>query len=402
MDFTQSMTSVRRLGVVAGFLCLITAWAASAPPAAAIEVVARQAILMDMATGAVLFEKNADDPTSPASMSKLMTAYMVFERLRDGRLSLDDTFLVSETAWRKGGAKSGSSTMFLDPGKRVRVEDLLRGIIVQSGNDACIVIAEGLAGSEQAFAEEMTRRGRQLGLRNSVFKNATGWPDPGHEMSVRDLAVLAKRTIEDFPEFYHYYAERNFTYNGIRQINRNPLLYRDMGADGLKTGHTSASGYGLTASVTRGDRRLILVVNGLPTKKARSREPKRLFEWGFREFQNYALLKAGDVVADADVWLGKEATVPLVIDKDLMITLARKARPKMKVKAVFEGPIPAPVAMGTEIARLVVTVPGEETVQVPLVAGAEVERLGLLGRLGAALKYILWGGAVTAGQAAAR
>ncbi len=401
MDFAQSMTSVRRLGVVAGFLCLITAWAASAPPAAAIEVVARQAILMDMATGAVLFEKNADEPTSPASMSKLMTAYMVFERLRDGRLSLDDTFLVSETAWRKGGAKSGSSTMFLDPGKRVRVEDLLRGIIVQSGNDACIVIAEGLAGSEQAFAEEMTRRGRQMGLQNSVFKNATGWPDPGHEMSVRDLAVLAKRTIEDFPEFYHYYAERNFTYNGIRQINRNPLLYRDMGADGLKTGHTSESGYGLTASVARGDRRLILVVNGLPTKKARSREPKRLFEWGFREFKNYALFKAGDVVADADVWLGNDATVPLVIDKDLLITLARKARPKMKVKAVFEGPIPAPVAMGTEIATLIVTVPGEETVRVPLVAGAEVERLGLLGRLGAALKYILWGGGVT-GQAAAR
>lgn len=396
------MTPVRRLGVLAGFLCLITAWAASAPPAAAIEVVARQAILMDMATGAVLFEKNADEPAPPASMSKMMTAYMVFERLLDGRLSLDDTFLVSETAWRKGGAKSGSSTMFLDPGKRVRVEDLLRGIIVQSGNDASIVIAEGLSGSEQAFAEEMTRRGRQLGLTNSVFKNATGWPDPGHVMSARDLAILARRTIEDFPEFYHYYAERNFTYNGIRQINRNPLLYKDMGADGLKTGHTTESGYGLTGTVKRGDRRLILVVNGLPTKKARSREPKRLFEWGFREFQNYALLKAGDVVADADVWLGKEATVPLVIDKDLMITLARKARPKMKVKAVFEGPIPAPVAMGTEIARLIVTVPGEETVQVPLVAGAEVERLGLLGRLGAALKYILWGGAVTAGQAAAR
>ena len=395
------MTSVRRLGVLAGFLCLITPWAAFAPPAAAIEVVARQAILMDMATGKVLFEKNADEPAQPASMSKLMTAYMVFERLRDGRLSLDDTFLVSETAWRKGGAKSGSSTMFLDPGKRVRVEDLLRGIIVQSGNDACIVIAEALAGSEQAFAEEMTLRGRQLGLTNSVFKNATGWPDPGHEMSVRDLAVLAKRTIEDFPEFYHYYSERNFTYNGIRQINRNPLLYKDMGADGLKTGHTNDSGYGLTGTVKRGDRRLILVVNGLPTKKARSREPKRLLEWGFREFQNYALFKAGDRVADADVWLGKEATVPLVIDKDLMITLARKARPKMKVKAVFEGPIPAPVAMGTEIARLIVTVPGEETVQVPLVAGAEVERLGLLGRLGAALKYILWGGAVT-GQAAAR
>ncbi len=395
------MTPVRRFGLLAGFLCLITGAVFSAPPAAAIEVVARQAILMDITTGAVLFEKNADDLTAPASMSKLMTAYMVFERLRDGRLSLDDTFLVSETAWRKGGAKSGSSTMFLDPGKRVRVEDLLRGIIVQSGNDACIVIAEGLAGSEQAFAEEMTRRGRQLGLTNSVFKNATGWPDPGHQMTVRDLAILAKRTIEDFPEYYHYYAELNFTYNGIRQINRNPLLYKDMGADGLKTGHTNESGYGLTATAKRGDRRLILVVNGLPTKKARSREPKRLLEWGFREFQNYALFKAGDVVSDADVWLGNDATVPLVIDKALVISLPRKARRKMTVKAVFEGPIPAPVLKGAEVARLVITAPGEETVEVPLVAGADVDRLGLVGRLGAALKYIVWGGAMT-GQAAVR
>ena len=366
---------------------LVFIWA----PARAIETIAREAILMDMTTGEVLFEKNADQAMAPASMSKMMTAYMVFERLRDGRLSLDDTFSVSETAWRKGGAKSGSSTMFLEPGNRVRVEDLIRGIVVQSGNDASIVIAEGLAGGEEAFALEMNRRAQELGLRNSTFKNATGWPDPGHETTARDLAILAIRTIEDFPEYYHYYTEKEFTYNGIRQINRNPLIYKDIGADGLKTGHTADSGYGLAASAKRGDRRLILVVNGLLSRKARAREPERLLEWGFREFSNYTLFKAGDRVSEADVWLGRDTAVPLLIEGDLVITLARKARLGMKVTVQYEGPIAAPIAKGDRLAKLVVTAPEREPLEVPLVAGADVERLSLFGRLGAALGYILWG-----------
>ena len=366
---------------------LVFSWA----PAQAIETIAREAILMDAATGVVLFEKNADQPMAPASMSKMMTTYMVFERLRDGRLSLDDTFSVSETAWRKGGAKSGSSTMFLEPGTRVRAEDLLRGIIVQSGNDASIVIAEGLAGSEEAFALEMDRRARELGLRNSTFKNATGWPDPGHVITARDLAVLSIRTIEDFPEYYHYYAEKDFTYNGIRQINRNPLIYKDMGADGLKTGHTAESGYGLAASAKRGDRRLILVVNGLLSRKARAREPERLLEWGFREFNNYTLFKAGDRVTEADVWLGRNTFVPLHIEENLVLTLARKARLGMKVTVEYEGPIPAPIAKGDRLAKLVITAPETEPLEVPLVAGDDVQRLSLFGRLGAALGYILWG-----------
>ena len=366
---------------------LVFIWA----PAQAIETIAREAILMDMTTGEVLFEKNADQAMAPASMSKMMTAYMVFERLRDGRLSLDDTFSVSETAWRKGGAKSGSSTMFLEPGNRVRVEDLIRGIVVQSGNDASIVIAEGLAGSEEAFALEMNRRAQELGLRNSTFKNATGWPDPGHETTARDLAILAIRTIEDFPEYYHYYTEKEFTYNGIRQINRNPLIYKDIGADGLKTGHTADSGYGLAASAKRGDRRLILVVNGLLSRKARAREPERLLEWGFREFSNYTLFKAGDIVSEADVWLGQNTAVPLLIEGDLVITLARKARLGMKVTVEYEGPIAAPIVKGDRLAKLVVTAPEREPLEVPLVAGANVERLSLFGRLGAALGYILWG-----------
>ena len=371
------------------FLLAFVLW--FSPPALAFETIAEQAFLIDMTTGEVLFEKNADRPVPPASMSKMMTAYMIFERLRDGSLTLEDTFTVSENAWRKGGAKSGGSTMFLEPGERVKVEDLLRGIIVQSGNDACIVVAESLASSEEAFAEEMTARARELGLKNTVFKNATGWPDPGHLSTARDLALLAQRTIEDFPEYYHYYGEKEFTYNSIRQINRNPLLYKDIGVDGLKTGHTEASGYGLAASATKGDRRLILVINGLPTKKARSREPERLLNWGFRDFNNYRLFSAGEEVTEADVWLGKEAKVPLVIEREMLLTLARKARRKMKVTVSFENPIPAPIAKGDPVAKLVLTVPGRDPLEVPLLAGVAVERLGLFGRLGTALKTIIWG-----------
>jgi len=359
--------------------------------AQAVESMAKQAILIDATTGAVLFSKNADMPMPPSSMSKMMTVYILFERLRDGSLSMDDTFSISKNAWRKGGAKSGGSTMFLIPGKRVRVEDLIRGIIVQSGNDACIVVAEGLASSEEAFAEEMTARAKELGLKNSVFKNSTGWPDPEHLTTARDLAILAQRTIEDFPEFYHYYKETEFTYNGIRQINRNPLLYRDIEVDGLKTGHTQDAGYGLTASATKGDRRLILVVNGLASKKERRREPDRLLAWGLREFKNYKLFSAGEEVTKAEIWLGKEAQVALMIEKEMLITLSRKARHKMKVAVHMKSPVPAPIAKGQKIAKLVVTAPGFDPIEVPLIATQPVERLGLFGRLGTALKAIIWG-----------
>ena len=360
---------------------------------ASIETIAREAILMDVATGAILFEKDADQPMHPASMSKMMTVHMLFDRLKEGSLSLDDTFTVSEHAWREGGAKSGSSTMFLMPGQRVRVEDLIRGIVIQSGNDASIVVAEGLASSEQVFAEQMTARAHKLGLNHSTFRNATGLPDPEHLTTAHDLALLAMETIRDFPEYYHYYSEKEFTYNGIKQGNRNPLLYLDMGVDGLKTGHTEASGYGLTASAKRGDRRLVLVLNGLPSIKMRSRESERLLEWGFREFENYKLFAAGDTVADANVWLGREKSVSLVTPKDLVVMLPRKARGGMKVTATFDSPIAAPITKGDKLAKLVITAPDVAPIEVPLVAGASVERLGIFGRLGAALKYLLWGNA---------
>jgi serine-type D-Ala-D-Ala carboxypeptidase (penicillin-binding protein 5/6) len=334
----------------------------------------------------VLLDKNADQLMPPSSMSKMMTAYMVFERLKDGSLSLDDELPVSETAWRKGGSK-----MFVEVGAQIRVEDLLRGVIVQSGNDACIVLAEGLAGSEDAFSEQMTRRAREMGLTQSVFKNSTGWPDPEHVVTARELALLAQRIIEDHPEFYHYYSEREFTWHGIRQGNRNPLLYRNIGADGLKTGHTEDAGYGLTASAVQNDRRLILVVNGLPSMKARSDEAERLMSWGFREFANYALFKAGDTVDEAAVWLGDEDSVPLVLADDLTVTLPRGERNGMQVAVVYDGPIPAPIPEGQEIARLRVTWPGGVPVEVPLTAGREVERLGAFGRIAASVKFLLLG-----------
>jgi D-alanyl-D-alanine carboxypeptidase (penicillin-binding protein 5/6) len=355
------------------------------------ETPATHAFMMDYNTGAVLLNKNADELIGPASMSKLMTLYMVFERLQDGRLSLDDKFYVSENAWRKGGAKTGGSTMFLEPGMRVRVEDLIRGIIVQSGNDACIVIAEALGGSEEAFAAEMTSRAHELGLTNSTFKNATGWPNPEHRMTVHDLAKLAQLIIRHFPNYYHYFSEQSFVYNGIKQANRNPLIYKDMGADGLKTGHTEESGYGDVASAQRQGRRLILVVNGLSSKKMRSSESERLLEWGFREFDNYAMFKAGDVVTDANVWLGQKATVPLLIENDLTLTLPKKARRDMKVTVSFDGPVPAPVRKGQQLGTLTITAPDVQPLELPLVAGDDVGQLGLMGRLGAALNYILWG-----------
>ncbi len=356
-------------------------------PVWAIETAAKQAILIDAETGAVLLEKNADEFTPPSSMSKLMTVYMVFERLKDGTLSLDDKFPVSKKAWRKKGSK-----MYVLIDTSVRVDDLLRGAIVQSGNDASIVIAEGLAGSEEDFAAQMNEKAREIGLEASVFRNASGWPEEGHVMSVRDIATLARRTIQDFPEYYPFYAEKSFTYSGIRQGNRNPLLYRNMGADGLKTGSTEGGGYGLAASAVRDGQRLILAINGLPSARARAIDAQRLIEWGFREFNNFALFRAGETVEKADVWLGTEPVVALVIEKDLVVTLPRTARRKAKITVLYTGPIAAPVKMGTEIAKLVITAPGIKTVEVPLLAGADVEQLGLFGRLSAAIGYLLWGG----------
>jgi D-alanyl-D-alanine carboxypeptidase (penicillin-binding protein 5/6) len=321
-----------------------------------------------------------------ASMSKIMTVFMVFERLKDGRLSLDDKLLVSENAWRKGGSK-----MYVQVGDQIRVEDLLRGVIVQSGNDASIVLAEGLGGTEESFGEEMTDKGKEIGLSNSSFANATGWPDPNHWMTANDLATLALRTIQDFPDYYHYYGETEFTWSEIRQGNRNPLLYKDVGADGLKTGHTEEAGYGLTGSALRDGRRLILVVNGLQSVRERTEESVKLINWGFREFGNYTLFKAGETVEEAAVWLGDLETVPLVPAEDLTVTLSRKDRKEMTVTVNYLSPVPAPIQRGQEVAALVIKTPDGEPIERPLVAGEDVALLGPISRLVSGLKFIVMG-----------
>lgn len=351
-----------------------------------IDTVGKQAILLDMTTNSVLLQKNADTPMPPASMSKLMTVYMVFERLKEGRLSLDDKFQVSRKAWRKGGSK-----MFVMVNTRIAVRDLLRGIIVQSGNDACIVVAEGLAGSEEAFAEEMTRRAKEIGLTNSAFKNATGWPAEGHYMSARDIAMLSAKIIRDFPEYYGIFSEKRYTYGGIDQPNRNPLLFKGFGADGLKTGHTEASGYGLAASSQRNDRRLVLVVNGLTSMRERASESARLLDWAFRETASYALFKKGDTVEKADVWLGDKPTVSMVVDRDVRITMPRRSRRGMKVRMIYTNPVPAPIAEGAPLGRVIVSIPNRKDLELPLIAGSKIEQLGLFGRLSAAIKFLMWG-----------
>ncbi len=362
-----------------------------APPVAAqgvtFDTAARAAILVDFRTGQVLFAKNPDARIYPASMSKLMTAYIVFERLAEGSLRLEDELPVSEKAWRMGG-----SQMFLEVGERVKVEDLLRGMIVQSGNDAAVVLAEALAGSERAFAELMNRKAEELGLTGSHFVNATGLHDPEHYMTVRDLATLARAIIRRFPDYYRYYSEREFTYNGIRQFNRNPLLRKGVpGVDGMKTGHTQEAGYGLVASAERDGRRLILVVAGLETARQRAIEAERLLEFGFREFKEYRLFRPGETVVEAEVWMGAADTVPLASEEVVAVTLSRSARAGLEIRARFRSPVPAPVRRGERLGTLVITAPGIEPLELPLVAARDVERAGVAGRVVDALAWLLWG-----------
>lgn len=348
-------------------------------PAFAFETSAREALVIDYTTGAVLLEKNADQPVPPASMSKLMTLNMVFEALADERIALDDVFTVSETAWRMGG-----STMFLEPRHRPSVEDLIRGIVIHSGNDACIVVAENLAGSEAVFAEQMTLRGREIGLTQSTFANATGWPDPNHRMSVRDLVWLGTRMIREFPQYYDYFAETEYTWDGITQPNRNPLLATSIGGDGLKTGHTEEAGYGLVGSAQKGDRRIVFAINGLPSSAARAVEAERILRWAFRDFENAVVFKEGDVVTTADVWIGSVASVELMVAHDVLTTMPIAARDQMVAKAVYEGPLTAPLAAGTIVGTLDVDIPGMAPLSIPLAAKEDVAEAGFLARVSAA------------------
>lgn len=369
------------------FLVLTLGFTSTALAEALIQTTAKQAIVVDYETGAVLLDKNADQRMPTSSMSKVMTMYMVFEALKKGDLTLDEKLLVSEKAWRKGGSK-----MFVEVDKRVEVEDLIRGVIVQSGNDATIVLAEGLAGSENAFAEGATSRAHELGMKDSNFVNASGWPDEEHYSTAHDLSILARNLVRNFPEYYNYYSEKEFTFNNITQKNRNPLLYRNIGADGIKTGHTQAGGYGLIGSGQHKGRRVVLVVNGLRDEKARAQESAKLLEWGLKRFENLKLFAAGESVESAAVVLGRKETVPAVLKEELKVTVPKIALKEFTVTARFNEPLIAPVQEGQEIGTLVVEVPHIGTVERPLYAEQSVGELGFLASTLAKARLFIAGG----------
>lgn len=369
---------------------IMACWLVQSAGAAEIDSTAEYAYVTDFGSGKVLMEKNPDALMKPASMAKIMTVYIAFQRIADGSLSLDDTFLISTKAWRKGGSKT-----FVEVGKRVSVHDLLRGIVVQSGNDAAIAVAEGISGTEDGFAEEMNYVARQLGMENSTFRNSTGWPDPEQFTTARDLNILATAMIRDFPvdtypELYSMFAEKDFSYNGIKQGNRNPLVYGTQGADGLKTGHTEESGYGLVGSANRDGQRVIMVLNGLTSMKQRSSESRRLMDLMFREFKLYRFFDAGEPVDQANIWLGKAQKLDLVLEEPLHLVLSRTDRRRMKMSMQWNDPVPAPITAGQDIGTLVLELPDEKLVY-PLTAARDVGELGVFDRVGEALKYLIFG-----------
>ena len=355
------------------------------------ETAARNAILMDYDTGEYLFEKNIAESVPPASMSKLMTVYILMSKIKDGSIKLDDTFSVSENAWRKGGAATGGSSMFLSIGDNVSVENLIKGIVIQSGNDACIVVAENVAGSEEDFVILMNKTAKKLGLKNSHFENATGLPHPDHRMSMEDLAILARHIIKEFPELYHYFSQKEFVYNNIKQGNRNPLLYTMKGADGLKTGHTEEAGFCLAASATKGERRLIEVMSGMSSNRERSEEAERLMSWGFREFNNFKILTKGQTVATAKVWYGKEDSVNLTVADDVLKTVHMSQQDNVKATAEFDEPVKAPIKAGQEIGTIKIEIEGQSPLNVPLIAANDVSETGMLGKFWANVKYFIFG-----------
>lgn len=382
--------------LMAGILALALASAAGGAKAE-ISTLAEHAVIMDFDTGAVLFEKDADAPTGPSSMSKLMTIAVVFEKLKAGELKLSDEFAVSEKAWRMEGSK-----MWTRVDTKIPLEALLQGVIVQSGNDACVVIAENIAGTEEAFADLMTKKAREWGLKDSTFVNSTGWPDENHKMSTRDLALLARKIIKDYPDYYRYFAERDFTWEKIRQPNRNPLLFSFKGADGLKTGHTEENGFGLVGSAVVNGERRIIVVNGLKSEKERAVESERLMRVAFNDFTNRTLYKAGDVAGDALVFAGRDKTVPLVTTEPVSMILARSSADSVAAKVVYEGPVAAPIAEGQQIGYLKIMVKGGDAREFPLYAGKTVKAIGLLGRIALAAKTLIAGNpAAESGEASA-
>ena len=352
-----------------------------------LETTAKQALLIDCTTGVVLLEKNADELMFPSSMTKMMTAYIIFENLKSGNIQRDTTLPVSERAWRMGGSK-----MFVPLNAMVSIEDLLKGIIIQSGNDACIVVAEGLSGSEENFAEVMTEKAREMGALRTTFKNASGWPDPHHLTTARDLAIIAHRVITDYPEFYGIFGVKEYVYNNIRQWNRNPLLYKNIGCDGIKTGHTDSGGYGIVASIVQGGRRLILVANGLRSEQDRANEVLKLMRWAMQTFGNYSLFKPGDVVDKIPVWLGEENYVQATVPQEVIVTLPKLSRKGLKVDIQYDAPVTAPVQKNALLGKMMITLPSQALpIEAPLVAARSVGKAGFFKRIKDSFRYLIWG-----------
>jgi len=371
-----------RRGLVALALAACVASAAAAPSAIGLigskkddfQTAAPYAILIEADSGTILFEKSADVPTPPSSMAKLMTAEVVFNELKQGRIKIDDEYLVSEDAWRRGGAPSHTSSMFAPIHSRVRVEDLLQGAIVMSGNDACIALAEGIAGNEPAFVATMNKRAHELGLTKSYFTNATGLPDPAQKVTVRELARLARHIIRTYPDFYRFYGEHEFTWNKIRQQNRNPLLTLNIGADGMKTGFTQEGGYGLVGSAVQNGTRLIVVVNGLKTAKDRADEARKILEFGYRGFEAKPLFAAGQTVGYAKLFGGASGSVALVGEGAIGVLMPKNTSERVTAKIVYSGPVPAPVKQGQQIGHLNVYRGDRAVAEVPLFAAESIER----------------------------
>lgn len=345
-----------------------------------LETPASHMILLDYNSGTVLAEKASDARMYPSSMTKMMTLYIIFDRLKQGSVSLESQFTVSENAWRMQGSK-----MFVPLGAMIPLSDLIQGISVQSGNDACVTAAEGIAGSEMAFAQIMNETAKKLGMNDSNFVDSSGWPNPNHYTTAHDLALLSVALVRDFPEYYHYFSQPEFTYHNIRQFNRNLLLKDNIGVDGLKTGHTEAAGYGISLSAKElaTGRRLVLVINGLDSEAARAQVGKELLTWGFRNFEELNLATPGKVLANAKVYAGVKDTVGLTVKEPLLLSIGRMGKDKVKMSANYKGPIAAPIAAGQEVGKLVVTLPNGATKEVPLVTTEAVERKGLFGRAAA-------------------
>ena len=369
------------------FLIAMLIVAVSFGPSNAFETEASGAYVLDVTTGTVLLNKNGDQSLPPASMSKLMTLYMLFDALRDGRVQLDQSFAVSTRAKNMGG-----STMFLNELDRPTAKELIQGIIVSSGNDATVTVAEGLAGTEEAFARQMNEVAPQIGLQDSTFTNASGWPDPNHRMSMRDLARVAQILVTEFPEYYGYFAQEEFDYKDrspANRFNRNPVLKLGIGADGLKTGHTQEAGYGFVGSARQGNRRIVFAITGLPSQAARASESAAIVNWAFGQFVQRTIVKEGQQFAQADVWMGSEPKVGLVAAQDQTVLLPVLAGDSLSAEVVFSGPFNAPIRKGDQLAELVFTPDGLSEIRLPLVADREVARGGFLSRMTTAIKVLL-------------